>query len=156
ALGAGFIKHDHEAMLGTRDPKKKEVVDWVRETPGAEAGTFEETARFGEMIVIAALARAVESIIDLAGATQFAGKTIIDTPNPVTEEPPVNGVLKSTRGPNESLGEWIQAKLPAANVVKAFNSVGNALMVNPQFSQGTPTMFFCGNNEKAKSQVEAV
>src|SRR5262249_18288225 len=41
-LGAGFLKHGHEVTLGTRDPKKKEVQDWVRETPGARVGSFEE------------------------------------------------------------------------------------------------------------------
>lgn len=155
-LGAGFLKHGHEAMLGTRDPKKKEVADWVRQTPGAKAGTFAETARFGELIVLAALGRAVGSIIDLAGPANFGGKTVIDATNPLADEPPVQGILKYTTGPNESLGEWIQAKLPATHVVKAFNSVGNALMINPHFEQGTPTMFLCGENSAAKAQVSAI
>src|SRR5215472_9481993 len=85
ALGAGFIKHEHEAMLGTRDPNKKEITDWIRGTPGAKAGTFEEAARFGELIVIAALARAVESIIELARPANFAGKTVIDATNPLAD-----------------------------------------------------------------------
>ena len=155
-LGAGFLKHGHEVMLGTRDPNKKEVSDWVRNTAGARAGTFEEAASFGEMLVLAVLARAVESIIELAGPASFAGKTVIDATNPLSDEPPVNGVLKYTTGPNESLGEWIQSKVPAAHIVKAFNSVGNALMVNPQFSQGTPTMFLCGNNDEAKARVSEI
>jgi predicted dinucleotide-binding enzyme len=155
-LGAGFLKHGHEAMLGTRDPKKKDVEDWVRATPGAKAGTFEEAARFGEVIVLAALGRAVESIVELAGPANFSGKTVIDATNPIADEPPVNGVLKYTTGPNESLGERIQAKLPAAHVVKAFNSVGNALMINPHFSQGVPTMFLGGDSAEAKAQVSGI
>jgi predicted dinucleotide-binding enzyme len=155
-LGAGFLKHGHEVMLGTRDPKKKDVEEWVRATPGAKAGTFEETARFGEIVVLAALGRAVENIIELADPANFNGKTVIDATNPIADEPPVNGVLKYTTGPNESLGEWIQAKIPAAHVVKAFNSVGNALMVNPHFAQGVPTMFLCGDNGAAKAQVAAI
>lgn len=155
-LGAGFLTHGYEAMLGTRDPKKKDVQDWVRETAAAKAGTFTEAARFGDVIVLAALGRAVENTIELAGPANFAGKTVIDATNPLADEPPVNGVLKYTTGSNESLGEWIQAKIPDANVVKAFNSVGNVLMVNPQFSQGTPTMFLCGNSDQAKAQVSAI
>jgi predicted dinucleotide-binding enzyme len=65
----------------------------------------------------------------------------------------VNGVLQFTTGPNESLGERVQALLPGANVVKAFNSVGNTRMVNPHFDQGTPTMFLFGNAAPAKAQV---
>ncbi|MBX6329769.1 MAG: NAD(P)-binding domain-containing protein [Pseudolabrys sp.] len=155
-LGAGFLKHGHQAMLGTRDPKKQEVVDWVRDTPGSQAGTFEQTAQFGEILVIAALGRAVDEIIERAGPANFTGKTVIDATNPLADEPPVNGVLQYTTGPNESLGERIQGKLPAARVVKAFNSVGNALMINPHFSQGTPTMFYCGNDEEAKAQVAGI
>jgi predicted dinucleotide-binding enzyme len=155
-LGAGFLKHGHEAMLGTRDPKRKDVEGWVGETAGARAGTFEEAARFGEILVLAALGRAVESIIELAGSANFTGKTVIDATNPLADEPPVNGVLKYTTGPNESLGEWIQAKIPAAHVVKAFNSVGTALMVNPDFSQDVPTMFLCGDSDQAKLQVAAI
>lgn len=155
-LGAGFLKHGHAAMLGTRDPKKKEVEAWVRETPGAKSGTFEEAARFGEMLALAALGRAVESIIELAGPANFKGKTVIDATNPIADGPPVNGVLPYTTGPNDSLGERIQATLPGAHIVKAFNSVGNALMINPQFEQGVPTMFLCGDSADAKAQVSAV
>jgi 8-hydroxy-5-deazaflavin:NADPH oxidoreductase len=155
-LGAGFLKHGHEAMLGTRDPGKKEVSDWVRETAGGKAGTFEESARFGEMVVLAALGRALDSIIELAGPRNLVGKIVIDTTNPIADEPPVNGVLKYTLGPNESLGERVQAKLAGARVVKAFNSVGSAYMVNPRFSQGVPTMFLCGDDGDAKSRVSAI
>ena len=142
--------------LGTRDPKKKAVEDWLRQTPGARAGTFEEAARFGEMLVLAALGSAIENIIELAGPANFDGKTVIDATNPLAGEPAVDGILKYTTGPNESLGEWIQARIPAAHVVKAFNSVGNALMVNPHFSQGVPTMFLCGNNGEAKDRVSGI
>lgn len=155
-LGAGLIKHGHQAMLGTRDPGKKDVQEWVARTPGARAGTFEETARFGEMLVLATLGRVVESVIDMAGPAHFAGKTVMDATNPLAEEPPVKGILKYTTGANESLGESIQAKIPAAHVVKAFNSVGQGLMVNPDLPGGPPTMFLCGDDENAKAQISSI
>ena len=49
--------------------------------------------------------------------------------------------------------EELQALVPKANFVKAFNSVGNNFMVNPDFNGQTPTMFICGNNENAKNEV---
>jgi predicted dinucleotide-binding enzyme len=98
----------------------------------------------------------VDKVIELAGPSNLAGKTVIDTTNPIADAPPVNGVLPYTTGPNESLGEKIQAMLPQSHVVKAFNSVGNARMVNPQFEQGTPTMFLCGDNDGAKAQVSEI
>jgi 8-hydroxy-5-deazaflavin:NADPH oxidoreductase len=47
----------------------------------------------------------------------------------------------------------LQKEFPAAHFVKAFNSVGNAQMVNPVFAGGKPTMFICGDNADAKRQT---
>ena len=152
-LGAGFLKHGHQAMLGSRDPHKPEVEKWLRENPRGAVGTFAETASFGELVVVATLGRASEEAIALAGPSNFAGKTVIDTTNPIANTPPVGGILSYYTGPNESQGERIQSMLKDAHVVKAFNSVGAINMVNPTYQQGTPTMFVCGDNAEAKRQV---
>jgi hypothetical protein len=65
-------------------------------------------------------------------------------------------VIPFFTGPNDSLLERIQAKVPAARLVKAFSCVGNPLMVNPDLPGGPPTMFICGNDEGAKRQVAAL
>jgi 8-hydroxy-5-deazaflavin:NADPH oxidoreductase len=119
-------------------------------------GTFEDAAQFGEMIVLATLGRAVEEAISLAGRQNFAGKTVMDATNPIADTPPAGGILAFTTGPNESQAERIQAVLPDARVVKAFNSVGAGNMVNPVYRQGPPTMFYCGDDEGAKRQVAAL
>ncbi len=143
-------------MLGTRDPQKPEVRKWLDENPKGHAGTFEEAARFGDLAVLATSGLAVDNALDLAGPANLAGKTLIDATNPIANAPPVEGVLSFTTGPNQSLGEQIQAKVPDCHVVKAFNSVGNNLMINPHFEQGTPTMFLCGNDAGAKAQVSEI
>ena len=155
-LGAGFLKHGHEVMMGTRDPKKEEVAKWVAETPGAKAGTFAEAAAFGEVIVLAVLGTVVELVVQLAGPANFKGKTLIDATNPIADAPPVDGVLQFTTGPNESAAEQLQELIPEAHVVKAFNSVGAGQMINPHYQQGVPTMFICGNDEGAKKVVSDV
>ncbi len=155
-LGTGFVKHGYEVKMGTREPGAEEVRRWLGQTQGVSAGTFADAARFGEIIVLAVQGRIADKVVDLAGPTNFAGKTVIDCTNPLADAPPANGVLKYTTGPNESLGEKIQSLLPEARVVKAFNSVGNNRMVNPHFDQGIPTMFLCGDNEAAKAQVSEV
>jgi len=156
-LGAGFLKHGHQVTLGTRNPQKPEVQKWVSAHPGAKAGTFEETAKFGELLVLATAGPGAEHALQLAGAANLNGKTIIDACNPIAEgEAPQQGVLKFFVGPNESLGERLQAKFSQAHIVKAFNSVGAAQMVNPHYEQGTPTMFYCGDNAAAKAEVTKV
>ncbi|HSD20139.1 MAG TPA: NAD(P)-binding domain-containing protein [Anaeromyxobacter sp.] len=153
-LSDGFLKHGHEVMRGSRDPAKLEP--W-KAVAGAKAkvGTFAETARFGELVVLAVKgAAAVEAVDSCEGG--LAGKPVVDTTNPLAEAPPVNGVLQIFTGPNESLMERLQAQAPAARFVKAFSCVGNALMVDPELPGGKPTMFICGNDEEAKRVVTEV
>jgi predicted dinucleotide-binding enzyme len=50
----------------------------------------------------------------------------------------------------------LQREFADARLVKAFNSVGHAFMVNPQFKDGQPTMFICGNDEAAKKTVRLI
>ena len=50
-LGAGFLKHGHPVMIGTRDLEKADLQQWVLETPGAAAGSFKEAASFSEMSI---------------------------------------------------------------------------------------------------------
>jgi hypothetical protein len=52
--------------------------------------------------------------------------------------------------------ERLQDAHPEARLVKAFNSVGNQLMVNADFGGARPTMFICGNDDHAKRQVAEI
>ncbi|MFY9829595.1 MAG: hypothetical protein WAK69_13485 [Rhodoplanes sp.] len=94
--------------------------------------------------------------LSAAGEANLTGKPVIDVTNPIADALPVNGVLKYFTSLDESLMERLQRAFPDAKFVKAFNSVGNALMINPQFKGGTPTMFICGNDETAKEIVRGI
>jgi predicted dinucleotide-binding enzyme len=53
--------------------------------------------------------------------------------------------------------ERLQKIAPDAQFVKALNSIGSGLMINPDFESGIkPTMFICGNNENAKKKVSEI
>lgn len=157
ALAIGFTAEGNDVMLGTRDPKASKITEWLSGAgKGIKAGTFAETAAFGEMIVLCPLYRAIDEVIDLAGKKNFEGKIVIDTTNPIAEEPPVNGVLKYVKPAEGSAGEHIQSMLPGSHVVKAFNSIGSGYMYKPKFEEGQPTMFICGNNDEAKSTVSGI
>ena len=154
ALGEGFLKHGHEAMLGTRSPSK--LSDWTGKNPGGKAGSFEQAAAFGEVVVLAVKGHAAEEVLRSAGRANLSGKTVIDATNPIDESPPQNGVLKFFTALDDSLMERLQKQFPDARLVKAFNSVGSALMVDPNLPGGRPTMFICGNDEGAKRTVAQI
>lgn len=154
SLAEGFVKHGHEVTLGTRTPAK--LTEWANTHQSLVVGTFAAAAQFGQLVVLAVKGTAAREALELAGKDNIAGKAVIDATNPIADAAPVNGVLKFFTDLDESLMERLQKAFPDAHLVKAFNSVGNACMVNPKFKGGKPTMFICGNNEAAKTAVRAV
>ncbi len=154
ALGDGFVKHGHEVMLGTREPAK--LAEWLARNPSAQTGTVASTAEFGELVVLAVKGTAAAEAMRAAGSRNLSDKPIIDATNPITDVPPVNGVLKFFTNFDESLMEQLQREFPDAHFVKAFNSVGSGLMVNPRLEGGRPTMFICGNDDAAKKTVNTI
>jgi 8-hydroxy-5-deazaflavin:NADPH oxidoreductase len=150
-LAGGFLKHGHEVMMGTRDTAK--LAEWKTKNAAATGGSFDQAAAFADIVVLAVKGSAAHEALTLVSATALAGKTVIDATNPIGDTPPTNGVINYFTDANDSLMERLQRAFPAANFVKAFNSVGNPFMVNPHFAGGPPTMFICGNNDAAKAQV---
>jgi 8-hydroxy-5-deazaflavin:NADPH oxidoreductase len=138
ALGRGFQARGCDVKIGSRE-KKDEVV------------TFEEAAKHGEIIALALRWDGTENALKLADPKNFAGKVVIDATNPLKH---VDGRPAGLdRGFTDSGGEQVQRWLPDAKVVKAFNIVGNALMVDPKLPGGPPSMFIAGNDDGAKQVV---
>jgi 8-hydroxy-5-deazaflavin:NADPH oxidoreductase len=153
-LAAGLLKHGYQVKIGSRTPAK--LAEWVAQNPGMQSGTFAEAAEFGEIVVLAVKGAVATEALELAGAKNIAGKTVMDACNPIEEAPPEKGVLRFFTNINESLMERLQRQFKDARFVKAYNSVGSVLMVNPELKGGPPTMFICGNDEAAKKQVAQI
>jgi predicted dinucleotide-binding enzyme len=153
-LAEGCLKYGHEVMLGTRDAAKLKA--WLAQKLKARVGGFAETAGFGEMVILAVKGTAAVEALRAAGAKNLSGKTVVDATNPIADAPPVDGVLKFFTNLDESLMERLQREFGEARFVKAFNSVGAPLMVNPKFKEGRPTMFICGNDDGAKRMVGVI
>jgi len=155
-LGNAFLTEGYEVMVGTRDTSKEDLVKWQKENPSAKLGSFAESATFGDFLVLAVSGDAVVDVINQAGKEKFSNRIVIDVTNPIAKQPPQNGVLKFFTTLDRSLMEELQDLLPEAKLVKAFNSVGNASMYKPDFADGKPTMFICGNDDRAKTVVRDI
>ncbi len=134
ALSVGFGKYGYEVQQGSRD-QFSAIADWA------------------DLVVLAVKGTAARSAIELARVENLEGKIVIDATNPIADEAPEDGVLRFFTDMNHSLMEELQATATGAHFVKAFSSVGNAFMVNPDFDGIKPTMFICGNEAAAKSTV---
>ena len=155
ALGRGFLTLGNEVMLGSREANHPNATAWVKEM-GAKTstGTFAETAKFADVVVLATLGIATENALRMAGPENFRGKLVLDSTNPLDFSkgmPP-----RLVGGVGDSQGEKNQKLLAGANVVKAFNTVGNAFFFRPLFPGGAPDMFICGSDESAKKKTAAI
>ncbi len=150
-LAKGFLKHGYQVAIGSDHTEK--LAEFKRENPQIETATFEQAAQSGDIVVLCVKGTVAEEIIEKV-KRHLSGKTVVDTTNPIADAPPQNGVLKFFTSLDESLMERLQKIAPDAQFVKALNSIGSGLMINPNFGDNTkPTMFICGNNEDAKKKV---
>jgi len=155
AIANGLTTHGFDVMIGTNTPSKTGALNTA--TGGrAKVGTFSETAHHGEIVVLAVKGSAAEEALRGIGAEHLTGKTVIDTSNPIADLPPENGVLRYFTSLDESLMERLQKIIPGARFVKSFSCAGHRYMVNPDFGGTRPTMFICGNDDAAKTDVNRI
>lgn len=155
-LASAFIKEGHHVTIGTGDINKKELTEWKKNNENGKVHLFSDAASWAELIVLAVKGTAASKVLEMAEIKNLSDKIIMDATNPIDDsKPPVNGVLNFFTDQNDSLMEQLQALAPEAKFVKAFNSVGNALMYKPSLKE-TPTMFIAGNDEAAKQTVAEI
>jgi predicted dinucleotide-binding enzyme len=153
-LAKGFLKYDYQVMIGSDHVEKLE--EFKKENSKVETGTFEQSAQWADLVVLCVKGTVAEKIVEKTKTNLFE-KIVVDTTNPIADAPPENGVLKFFTSLEESLMERLQKIVPDAQFVKALNSIGSGLMINPDFGDGIkPTMFICGNNEDAKKKVSEI
>jgi len=152
ALARGCVELGHQTTFGSREPAGPRAQKATAAAPGARAASFAGAAKDAELVVLATPWSGTQNAVNLATPANLAGKVVIDASNPIEV---VGGKPQLALGFSTSGGEQVQAWAPQARVVKAFNTVGNAMMVKPKLRQ-TPTMFIAGNDKGAKETVSGL
>jgi predicted dinucleotide-binding enzyme len=157
-LAAGLIQHGYSVVMGTAnpgkviEPKDASVKNIIT---GTMVTTYENAVSATDAAILAVKGTASEDVVRSI-REPLGSRIVMDTTNPIAPAPPQNGVLKFFTSLDDSLMERLQRAAPQARFVKAFSCVGNAQMVNPDFSGVRPTMFICGNDAAAKKEVTAL
>jgi predicted dinucleotide-binding enzyme len=161
-LGEALIGQGHDMVIGIRSPVAAELTkarsnaaplqDWARKT-GGRVASFAEAAAHGEIVFNATQGQHSLAALTAAGAAHLAGKLLVDVANPLDFSAGMPPFLDRQLSGPTSLGEQIQAAFPAAKVVKAFNTIAAAVMVNPGLIPGDHDLFIAGNDAAAKDQV---
>src|SRR5215207_7204791 len=90
-LARGLHSHGYQVRIGTRTPGK--LADFSAET-GIPEGTFASVAEWADALVLAVLGAAAEDALRQAGSQNLGGKLVVYTTNPLSHDPPEDGVLK--------------------------------------------------------------
>ena len=138
-LGRLFEAQGHDVRFGVRDPTKESGGG----LPHARLGSVAEVADFGDVIVLATPWEGTANALRATGP--LAGKTVIDCTNPLL--PDLSGLALGT---TTSAGEEVAKLVPAAKVVKCFNTLGYSNFANPMFGSEKASMFYCGDDTGAK------
>jgi predicted dinucleotide-binding enzyme len=154
AIAARAAELGHAATMGTRDPaatlSRPEFAAWHESHADIPLATFADAAAGADIVVNATGGAA--SVPALTAAGDLAGQVVMDISNPLDHASgfPPTLFVKDT----DSLAEQIQRAVPQAKVVKALNTMNNALMVRPrELADGDHTAFVCGDDAAAKAVV---
>jgi len=148
ALGKIWAEKGHMIMFGSRDPQKaKKLANSIGSN--ASGGTYEEAAKFGDVIVLAVPWSGAKESIKTAG--DLDSKIIVDSTT--TAAPHLGGpLIGRTPSAAEKVAKWAVG----AKVIKAVHTIGVESLNNLQFGSQKANLFICGDNLEAKSIVRTL
>jgi predicted dinucleotide-binding enzyme len=143
------IKAGYDVVLAnSRGPETLEEL--VRELgPKARAGTAQDAATLGDLVVVTIPLRAIASV----PVAPLDGKVVLDTNN---YYPQRDGHIAALDAEKTTSSELLQAHLPKAKVVKAFNHIYAREITTDGKPAGQPdrrALAIAGNDDAAKATV---
>ncbi|POX58690.1 NADP oxidoreductase [Streptomyces sp. Ru62] len=155
----------HDVVVGTRDVERTlghtedrpgivSFARWQQAHPAVQLTTLADAGAQGEVIVNATHGAASLNALEATGATNLAGKVLLDIGNPldVSQGMPPRLTVANT----DSLGEQIQRAYPEARVVKSLNTMHAEIMVDPGRLPGHHNVFVAGEDAEAKETVKSL
>jgi 8-hydroxy-5-deazaflavin:NADPH oxidoreductase len=144
ALASSFIRAGHRVTLTASNPDNARAV--ASQTGGQAADSNQQAAAGAEVVVLAVQYPTVDAVLAEAGDA-LNGKVLIDTTNRVDPADP-GSVLDGT-----SAAEQIQARVPGAKVVKAFNTAFAFRQADPVVDRVALDGYLAGDDDQAKQTV---
>jgi 8-hydroxy-5-deazaflavin:NADPH oxidoreductase len=137
ALAGHWVRAGHEVMIGGRTLERAEE---LARRIGAKAGSLQEAATYGEVVLLAIPA---EVAVDTVSALEIGpSRVLVDCTNAVDH--------RDFTLARPAMAEAISHGVPQARVVKAFNLAADTVWRQPLPGLGVPV---CGDDQAAIEQV---
>lgn len=147
SLGKALTKKGYRVMFGSRSIASANEAAGEMEH-NADGGSISSAIHFGEIVFLAVPYKAIEEV--LRKGDSFKDKVVVDCSNPVV----FGEYAELAIGHTTSAAEQIAKMIPDAKVVKAYNTAfSNHIENGPYFGPNDGSMFYCGDDDEAKSAV---
>jgi len=152
SLGKLWARNGHPIIYGSRTPDDPRVQAVVRDT-GAQASATSPRAAVekADLILFALPPKALPDLVP--GLGKLDGKLVLD---PMNDFRMVNGFPEPSPEVPTSVAEQLQALVPNAKVVKAFNTPSVKNIVDPRRLDGPFSIPLAGADAGAKTRVAAL
>lgn len=147
AIAGVFAKGGANVQVVARSADK--AAELAAQAGGTSAAYGEPLT--GDIVVLAVPYPALAEIVSAYGA-QLAGKVVVDLTNPV-DFATFDGLVVPA---DSSAAQELQASLPSARVVKAFNTNFAATLAEGRIGDADTTVVIAGDDEPAKAQVRSL
>jgi hypothetical protein len=149
-LGRHWAKGGHEVMFSSRNPEELKP---MASGAGAQIGTVEAAAAFGEVILLAIPFGKIPELAQQIG--RLDNKILIDATNPYPQrdgdvaQQVIDDELQTATG-------YVANQFPGAQTVKAFNSIYFKVLEEKAFRPGDERIAVqvCGDDPQAKQTVK--
>jgi len=143
ALGGVWAKAGNEVMFSSRSLDNDRKLS-AEVGAGAQAGTPQEAAAFGQVLLFAVPYSAFPELIKSLGSS-LNGKVVINASNPFPQR---DGDI-ANQARDKGAGLFDAQLLPGAHVVRAFNAVPAAHMASAHEAPGKVGMPIAGDDKQA-------
>ncbi len=142
ALAGSATRAGHEVTISAAHADHAQTV--ARETGARASASNGDAVRDAQVAILAVPASAIDDLATEIGGG-LAGKAVVDVSNRPTPDP--SGAVDA------SVAEAIQAKLPGAHVIKAFNTAFASRQADPLVDGVPVDGYVAGDDVEAKKTV---
>lgn len=130
-LGSALAKAGYQVMFSSRKPDElKDLVAGLG--ANAQAGTVEQAAAFGDIVLLVVPYAAMPGIAAQVGPLLARKPLLLDVSNPIPQRDGDEAAKALEEGP----AEYLSRLIPGVKIVRGFNAIGYNRFANPALPSG--------------------